>query len=153
MIDPTNHLAIQNVLHGYCDCVDRADLEGLSQLFDENAEFDYGFGRIFHGRDQIVTLLTSRLHIYAATSHHLSNIRIERLSENEATSECYIHAWHQFPDGRTADVFGRYFDDLVEGPDGWVISRRRVRAAGSTGFDAPEGLPSPFELIERRGRQ
>lgn len=145
-------LAIHDVLHGYCDCVDRADVDGLSGLFVENAEFDYGFGRIFHGRDEVCGLLTSRILNYAATSHHLSNIQVEFTSPATATSRCYIHAWHQYPDGRIAEVYGRYFDDLVKAGGRWYIARRKVRAAGSSGFDAPEGLPTPFELIERKGR-
>ena len=46
---PEDHMAIEQLLYAYCDCVDRASLDELAELFTEDVILDYGFGRIFRG--------------------------------------------------------------------------------------------------------
>jgi len=139
----------EDLLYGYCDCVDRASLVELGQLFSNNAMMDYGFGRVFLGRENIVDLLRSRLGNYRATSHHLSNIVILESTPTKIRMRSTIYAWHELMDGTQAEVWGRYTNVLSHTNDGWKIAEHVVRAAGSKGFATPEGLPSPFQPFER----
>jgi ketosteroid isomerase-like protein len=141
---------VERLLHGYCDSVDRVDMELFASLFTDDAVLDYGFNRIFTGREAIVALLSSRLANYKATSHHLSNISIEEISSSEVHVTSTIYAWHRLMDDTQAEVWGRYDDIIVHGSDGWRIAKHVVRAAGSRGFATPEGLPSPFEPFTRK---
>ncbi len=141
---------VERLLHGYCDSVDRVDMVMFASLFSEDAILDYGFNRIFTGRDAIVALLSSRLNNYKATSHHLSNITINEISATTLHVTSTIYAWHRLMDDTQAEVWGRYDDEIVRGADGWRIVRHVVRAAGSRGFATPEGLPSPFEPYNRK---
>ena len=140
---------IEMLLYKYCDYVDRIATEELHDLFSEDAVIDYGFNRIFSGREAIVNLLSSRLRLYSATSHHLSNVQITNLTTNTAECRSYIYAWHQLENGSTAEVWGRYFDQVVKENTSWKISKRTIRAAGSRGFTTPDNLPSAFEPIVR----
>jgi ketosteroid isomerase-like protein len=146
----TNKSEVERLLHGYCDSVDRVDMDLFASLFTDNAVLDYGFGRIFTGRDAIVALLSSRLANYKATSHHLSNIAVEEISLSEFHTTSTIYAWHRLLDDTQAEVWGRYEDVIVHEPDGWRIAKHVVRAAGSRGFATPDGLPSPFEPFNRK---
>jgi uncharacterized protein (TIGR02246 family) len=141
---------VERLMHGYCDAVDRVDMTLFASLFTEDAVLDYGFDRIFTGRDAIVALLTARLANYQATSHHLSNIAVDEVAPTELHATSTIYAWHRLMDDTQAEVWGRYEDVIVHGNDGWKIARHVVRAAGSRGFATPEGLPSPFEPFNRK---
>jgi ketosteroid isomerase-like protein len=140
----------ERLLYGYCDAVDRVDMVQFASLFTADAVLDYGFNRIFTGRDDIVALLTSRLANYKATSHHLSNIAVEVVSPTEFRTTSTIYAWHRLMDNTQAEVWGRYEDVILRDASEWRIARHVVRAAGSRGFATPEGLPSPFEPFNRK---
>ncbi len=145
-----DRVAIEDVLYAYADLVDRACLDELMDLFTEHVVLDYGYGRLFTGRDVLRTLFADRLlATYTATSHHISNVRIA-VDGDHATSTCHIHAWHRrADDGSQPEVWGRYDDELVRTVTGWRIARRTIRAAGERGFPIPDGQPSAFEPIDR----
>jgi 3-phenylpropionate/cinnamic acid dioxygenase small subunit len=149
-----NRRAIEGVLLDYCECVDALDYDGIADLFTEDAEFDMGFGRVSRGRQGVYQQMNPRLGTeYTHTSHHLSNVRIEFEGRDRARARSYVMAWHrQASDGRERKLFGRYFDELVLTDAGWKIRRRRLLAAGEDGYPPVAGQPSPFVLIERRGR-
>jgi ketosteroid isomerase-like protein len=143
------HHAIERVLFNYCDLVDRAHVDELAELFTDDAVIDYGYDRLITGREQIRGLFLDRLGRYLGTSHHASNVTIDMTSDTVATASSAVYAWHRLPDGDTAEVWGRYDDELVREGSHWRLARRRIRAAGWRGFETPEGLPGPFEPITR----
>jgi ketosteroid isomerase-like protein len=145
--------AITALLLDYCEAVDAADADAVAALFTADTVMDYGFGRLFEGREAVRSLIADRVGAYRATSHHLSNIRMEAgAMPGTATAKSYVHAWHERADGTQPEIFGRYFDDLVHESDGaWRIARRTLRAAGWKGFDVPTGK-EPFERIARTTR-
>ena len=149
-----NRLLIEAVLCDYCRGVDALDHDLIVGLFAEDAEFDFGFGRVHKGPTGVYRQISSNLSgTYSHTSHHISNIQIEFQGRNRATSRCYFMAWHrQLDDGATRRLYGRYFDDLALSDSGWKITRRRLLMAGEEGYPPVPGQPTPFELIERRGR-
>jgi len=140
---------IESVLYSYCDAVDRMDLDRFSALFSENAIMDYGYERIFIGRENITELVRSRLMNYTGTSHHLTNISVSEVSTDRATATSTIYAWHQLNDGSQAEVWGQYSNEFTKAPDGWKIDRHQIRAAGSKGFATPDGFSSAFQPITR----
>lgn len=152
MRDPDqDRLAIEALLYDYCDGVDRADLTVLAEVFAPDASLDYGFGRVFHGREQILGLLRDRLRNYAATSHHASNVRIHLEADGDrGRCSSYVYAFHELVDtGEQLHVWGRYDDEVALRDGRWQLTSRRIRAAGEQGFAVPEGLPSAFERPQR----
>lgn len=139
---------VENLMYSYCDFVDRAMTKSLIDLFTEDAILDYGFGRVFSGRKTILELFETRLKNYQATSHHLSNIRIISVNDNQVEISSSIYAWHKLKDGSHAEVWGKYSNLLEVADNSLKISFHKIRAAGSSGFATPAGLPSAFEPIE-----
>lgn len=144
--------AIHDVLIGYCDRVDALNVTGVMRLFTRDCRFDYGFGRIFE-HDELARLLRERLVAYDATSHHLSNIRIELHGPDRATATSAVVAWHRFAeDGREAVLWGRYTDELQRVSGQWQIRRRVLRAAGERGFAPASGQTTAYERLARELR-
>lgn len=145
-----DRIAIEELLYRYCDLVDRARIDDVVTLFAADGAVDYGHGRIVRGATELGKFFADRVGSYVATSHHSSNVAITfGDSPDAATVTSSIYAWHQQPDGNQIEIWGRYLDDVVRGPDGWVLQTRQIRAAGWRGFSVPDGVPTPFETIDR----
>jgi ketosteroid isomerase-like protein len=146
-----DRLEIEAVLYHYADAVDRAAVSELDGIFTEDVELDYGFGRVFQGRDQVLRLLQDRLRAYAGTSHHISNTNVVLDGRSAAVSSS-VYAWHQTADtAEQLHVWGRYEDRFVRGHDGrWRIASRTIRAAGEKGFPPAPGHTTAFEPIARQ---
>ena len=142
--------AIERTLYAYCDLVDRAHVDELAGLFTSDAVIDYGYGRLIEGRERIRELFRDRLSRYQATSHHASNVIIDRLDDDRVLAASTVYAWHRLLDGETAEVWGRYDDVIVRDGGTWRLASRHIRAAGWQGFAVPDGLPGAFEPIDRR---
>ena len=75
----------------------------------------------------------------------VSNVEIDFIDRDHATTTCYIYAWHEV-DGapRNPTVLGRY-TDRVERTDGrWLIAHRQMYAHGVESF--PAGIMRPLPL-------
>ncbi|MBL6751735.1 MAG: nuclear transport factor 2 family protein [Nevskia sp.] len=141
---------ITETLVNYCMQVDRNDpAQIVEQVFCEDGCFELGERHAVVGHDNLRLMFAKTLAAFSATSHHLSNVVIRFTGEASAEATAYIYAWHlHAADGHRIDLWGRYQDRLALTPKGWRISRRRLLAAGSDGwenapFGAVERLPNP----------
>ena len=137
---------IEGTLMAYSHFVDRNDPASLvEQVFCEDGRFELGSRHAVVGREDLRLMFAKTLAAFSRTSHHLSNVRIRFLAENEAESAAYVYAWHlAVEDGRRIEVWGRYADRLRLTGEDWRIASRRLTVAGSDGWIDP-----PFELAER----
>lgn len=150
-MNPTAELAVRDVLLDYCEHVDAGDVDAVIALFSQNSTVDYGHGRLVTGHEELRTFYGDRLiGTYAATSHHVSNMRIA-IDEagTTATARSYIYAFHRRHDGSVAHVWGRYGDRLVLEGSTWRIAHRTIRAVGATGFPGADSPTGPFEGMAR----
>jgi 3-phenylpropionate/cinnamic acid dioxygenase small subunit len=136
------HDGVRETLFAYARRVDAGDLDGVLELFSEDAVADYGLGRPRHGRDQLAPLLHGLRASCVATSHHVSNVVVRELAGGVASAQAYVVAWHLLTDGELL-VLGRYEDELRPATDGWLITRRRLVVHGG-GPDLP-----PFPRLAR----
>lgn len=129
--------AISELIHAYCWHFDMNEPEALAALFTEDARVDYGpeFPEL-HGREAIGQAVASGLAtLFAATSHHVSNIRVTFDGTDGAQSDCYLYAWHRYRDGRPeSELWGRYHHRFVRSGDGWQIAGLVLKAAGARNF-------------------
>jgi ketosteroid isomerase-like protein len=129
--------AVVDLIHAYCFHFDQNEPEAVAGLFTEDAVVDYGpelepivgaaaIGpRIAVGLEQI----------FAATSHHVSNIRVEFHGPDRASSVTYLYAWHRYRDGSPdGELWGRYHHRFERTRDGWRIAELVLRAAGTRDF-------------------
>ena len=81
--------AVHNVLLDYCRFVDEAQAEAVTDLFAPTGELIEG--RTYSGREEICTYLKKVLSQLSATSHHLTNVKINIGSNNQATATSYVY--------------------------------------------------------------
>jgi ketosteroid isomerase-like protein len=129
--------AIVDLIHAYCLHFDNNEPEAAAALFTEAATIDYGpEARPIAGRDTIAETIAVGLNeIFAATSHHVSNISIAFDGPDRATGVTYLYAWHRYRDGSPdGHLWGRYHHRFERTADGWRIDDLVLRAAGAVDF-------------------
>jgi ketosteroid isomerase-like protein len=135
---------ITDVIHAYCFHFDRAEAGSVLALFTEDAIVDYGPDvPTMTGIAEITPMVTQGLAtFFAATSHHVSNITIRFGTPDDATSLCYLYAWHKYQDGRpNSELWGQYHHALRRTKEGWKISKLVLKAAGLHGFHRDQMHP------------
>tara|TARA_B100000427_G_scaffold321790_1_gene322882 strand:- start:2340 stop:2801 length:462 start_codon:yes stop_codon:yes gene_type:complete len=131
--DADAHAAITETILSYAEYVDAGESEKWAELFCHNATFDEGSE--VQGRAQIEALLPKLLRLFSATSHHISNIRINRTANDRASATSYVYAWHRKHDGTDFEFWGRYVDQLDFEEGAWRFSSRKVEQFGARGLD------------------
>jgi ketosteroid isomerase-like protein len=140
---------IEDVLADYCFAVDEGSARGVVALFADTAELDVGNGVVIKGLHALQEFFQRRLAQYSASSHHLSNVRVQ-LEGGRAVARCYVYSriWPVGSNG-AGELWGRYTDTLISTPQGWRIERRQIRAAGWHGFPVFADQPDLFEQMKR----
>jgi hypothetical protein len=137
--------AITDLIHAYCHHFDRNEPDEVAALFSADAKIDYGpeAAPIF-GADAIAPTIAIGLErTFAATSHHVSNIRITFEGADVASSVTYLYAWHRYVDGSPdGELWGRYLHSFVRTDAGWRISRLVLQATGMLDFHRATMYPT-----------
>jgi hypothetical protein len=127
---------IVDLVHRYSYFVDRRLYDELADLFTEDCVVDYGpgVGPPVHGRKAFRGLFGIGRG-FAATSHHNANVLVSFEDDDRATVRTSVYAWHRSMSGDTPRVWGCYDDVAVRTTDGWRLAERRLRVAGSEGWE------------------
>ena len=129
--------AIAGLIHAYCRHFDRNEPKALARLFTADARVDYGpeFPDLV-GRPAIEQGVARGLEtLFAATSHHVSNIEIAFDGPDAARSDCYLYGWQRYCDGRPdGELWASYHPRLVRTAEGWRIALLVLSAAGARSF-------------------
>jgi uncharacterized protein (TIGR02246 family) len=129
--------AIAELVHAYCLHFDDNRPEEVAALFTDDATVDYGPELpAIVGADAIAARIAVGLaEIFAATSHHVSNLQVRFDGPDAATGVAYLYAWHRYRDGSPdGELWGRYHHRYVRTAEGWRIAELVLRAAGSKHF-------------------
>jgi hypothetical protein len=129
--------AIADLIAAYCYHFDRNEPAEVAALFAAGATVDYGpESATIVGADAIASTIAVGLeHTFAATSHHVSNIRITFDGPADARAVTYLYAWHRYVDGSPdGELWGQYHHRFVRTADGWRISELVLVAAGAVDF-------------------
>lgn len=129
--------AIADLVYAYCDHFDRNEPEAVAALFTAEATVDYGpETATIVGTDAIASTIAVGLErTFAATSHHVSNIRIAFDVPDAARAVTYLYAWHRYLDGSPdGELWGRYRHRFVRMGAGWKIAELVLEAAGTVDF-------------------
>jgi ketosteroid isomerase-like protein len=136
--------AIAELFHAYARHFDRNEPEAVVALFTHDATVDYGPEvATAQGIEAILLGISEGLStIFAATSHHVSNISIEFADSDNATAVAYVYAWHRYRDGSPdGHLWGQYHTGLRRHGDAWKIADLVLRAAGTSDFHRTEMHP------------
>ena len=132
-----DRLAITDLIHAYCDHFDRNEPEAVAALFTSDATVDYGpEAETIVGADAIAPTIAAGLQrTFAATSHHVSNIRLTFEGPDRARGVTYLYAWHRYVDGSPdGELWGRYRHRFERTDAGWRIAELVLEAAGMVDF-------------------
>jgi len=132
-----DRLAITDLIHAYCDHFDRNEPEAVAALFTSDATVDYGpEADTIVGADAIApTIAVGLERTFAATSHHVSNIRLTFEGPDRARGVTYLYAWHRYVDGSPdGELWGRYRHRFERTDAGWRIAALVLEAAGMVDF-------------------
>ena len=123
---------ITDGLHHYCFWVDRNRPDRQVEIFADDCQVFFRSDRPIEGRAAVERVLVAGLEKYAATHHHLSNVRID-LAGDSAEVTSYVYAWHRHVDPDLSDMhlFGEYHDTWHRTAAGWRCGRRALLAAGT----------------------
>ena len=127
---------ITELIHAYCERFDRNDPGGVATLFTPDARIDYNPDTpTLRGDELERSILGGAQDVFAATSHHVSNISITFEDADSARSLCYLDAWHRYRDGSPDGfLWGRYLHRFVRTEPGWRITELVLQAAGTIDF-------------------
>ena len=150
---------IVRTLHRYCHVIDYGPIDGLDEVFTEDAEFDILTGDGRPNRDFVrktgirelkryFQWRLEALFIAERYKHLVLSPLLRSVKGDEARVDSYFAAFSQEQDRPILRVYGRYKDTLVRRDGTWRIRERqswqetpmaRPRASGDAGIDP---LPS-----------
>ena len=129
--------AIADLIYAYCHHFDLNEPEAVGALFTEDATVDYGpeAATIRGGASIAPTIAVGLATTFAATSHHVSNVRIALDGPDRARSVSYLYAWHRYVDGSPdGELWGRYLHRFERTAAGWRIAELVLQAVGMEHF-------------------
>jgi SnoaL-like domain len=122
----------------YCRLVDFGEAARIAELFTEDGEWE-GVDLLLRGRDEIREWFARRQDVTRRVSRHVcTNVAIEVVSPQEATSLCYLVNYrHDRAEGDASlpvpsevpKYVGELRDRFRLTSDGWRFARRRVDVA------------------------
>jgi uncharacterized protein (TIGR02246 family) len=135
--------AIRETVAAYAHCADSGRFDELAGLFAVDGVLEVHGQDPVEGRDAIRAYLggvgtdLARDTSVPLIRHHVSNLRIEVMSQAEARGACYFLAVTE----HGVDHWGRYRDRYVPDGDRWLFAHRFVRTDGTTpgGWAAARG--------------
>ena len=133
MLDPSDVLAIHNLLALYGHVIDERQWSRLGELFTEDVLYDSSpsGGRVLHGVDAVLKSWTGDSRHPLA--HHLTSIIVSE--DDDGTVRVVSKPMGVGYRGRVGS--GTYHDVVQRTPDGWRIAVRLIK------LRTPESIPPP----------
>jgi 3-phenylpropionate/cinnamic acid dioxygenase small subunit len=119
---------IRGLLHRYASSLDQKDWPLLADCFHTSATAHYETIGLIEGQSAIVELCCTALKPMSRTHHLIGNVDVQ-VSNDTATSTCYLQAQHVRPmeAGDEMNIMaGKYEDELIRTEQGWRILRRKL---------------------------
>ncbi len=118
--------AIREVIHRYCQAVDRCDLQMLKSCYHEDAYDDHGFfaGNAFEFADYVIPCLEQ----VDSSMHSITNTRFQ-FDGNRCATTSQWHVVHRLKQAEGFTDFmhqGRYLDVWEKRDDEWRILHRVI---------------------------
>jgi len=126
---------IRDLISEYAYRLDMNDTAGLAALFTSDCSVIYGPGFGADGIEAYRKTLEGVGSYFAATSHHVSNIKVSFETTTAANVRSTLYAWHRYrkerPDGI---LLGQYHDLVVRQDSQWLFKKRELRTTGVKDF-------------------
>lgn len=147
MSDARDRFAIIAALDRYAECLDTRDWNGLSDVFADDVEIDFGVWRATDLAG-VRRNISQFLDPCGPSQHLLGNYRIT-LDGDRASSRCYCRVMHFGKNehaGKTYETWLEYADEWIRSTNGWRSVRRTANATMQQGDPSLLGIPANLEV-------
>jgi SnoaL-like domain len=134
--------AIERIVFDYAYFLDMNMPEEMAALFVDDCEVSYApnFGAV--GMEAYKKTLDGIGTFFKATTHHVSNVCVDFVSDEEATVRAVVMAIHRYtkdrPDGT---LYGQYHDVVVKQDGQWKFKTRILKTTMATDYHVKTANP------------
>ena len=120
--------AIERIVHDYAYFLDMNQPEKMTELFVDDCEVSYAPNFGASGIEAYKQTLDGIGTFFSATSHHVSGVVIDWVSETEAHVRAIVLAIHRYTKERPDGIlYGQYHDVVVKRDGKWKFRRRILK--------------------------
>lgn len=127
--------AIERILFDYAYYLDMNMPEQMAELFVEDCEVSYAPNFGAKGLEAYKKTLDGIGTFFRGTTHHVSNIAIDWVSDTEATVRAVVLAVHRYTKERPDGIlYGQYHDVVVKEGGQWKFKTRILKTTMTTDY-------------------
>ncbi|HNW19170.1 MAG TPA: nuclear transport factor 2 family protein [Sphingorhabdus lacus] len=127
--------AIERIVHDYAYFLDMNQPEKMAELFVDDCEVSYAPNFGASGIEAYKQTLDGIGTFFMATSHHVSGVVIDWVSETEANVRAMVLAIHRYTKERPDGIlYGQYHDVVVKLDGQWKFRTRILKTTMTTDY-------------------
>jgi hypothetical protein len=126
---------IERIVHDYAYFLDMNQPEKMTELFVDDCEVSYAPNFGASGIEAYKQTLDGIGTFFTATSHHVSGVVIDWVSETEANVRAMVLAIHRYTKERPDGIlYGQYHDVVVKQDGQWKFKTRTLKTTMTTDY-------------------
>ena len=134
--------AIERIVFDYAYYLDMNMPDKMIELFVDDCEVSYAPNFGATGIEDYAKTLDGIGTFFRATSHHVSNIVIDWVSDSEATLRAAVLAIHRYTKERPDGIlYGQYHDVVVKQDGQWKFKKRILKTVMTTDYHVRASNP------------
>jgi ketosteroid isomerase-like protein len=127
--------AIERIVHDYAYFLDMNQPERMVALFVDDCEVSYAPNFGASGIAAYTKTLDGIGTFFRGTSHHVSGVVVDWVSDSEATVRAILMAVHRYTKDRPDGIlYGQYHDVVVKQDGKWKFKTRILKTTMSTDY-------------------
>ncbi len=134
--------AIERIIHDYAYYLDMNQPEKMIELFTEDCEVSYAPNFGAKGLEAYAKTLDGIGTFFRGTSHHVSGVVIDWVSETEVKVRAILLAVHRYTKERPDGImYGQYHDVIVKQNGKWKFKTRILKTTMATDYHVKTSNP------------
>jgi hypothetical protein len=134
--------AIERIVHDYAYFLDMNQPDKMAELFIDDCEVSYAPNFGASGIEAYKQTLDGIGTFFRATSHHVSGVVIDWVSDSEAHVRAILMAIHRYTKDRPDGVlYGQYHDVVVKQDGKWKFKTRILKTTMTTDYHVKTSNP------------
>jgi hypothetical protein len=134
--------AIERIVHDYAYYLDMNQPEKMVELFIDDCEVSYAPNFGANGIDAYKQTLDGIGTFFKGTSHHVSGVVIDWVSDAEACVRAVVLAIHRYTKERPDGIlYGQYHDVVVKQDGRWQFKTRILKTTMTTDYHVKASNP------------
>ncbi|WP_428632221.1 nuclear transport factor 2 family protein [Sphingopyxis sp.] len=127
--------AIERIIHDYAYFLDMNQPERMAELFVDDCEVSYAPNFGATGIDAYKQTLDGIGTFFTATSHHVSGVIFDWVSDTEVQVRAIVLAIHRYTKERPDGIlYGQYHDVVVKQDGAWKFKTRILKTTMTTDY-------------------